>query len=428
MQVKKTTNSPTSVTLTFVVSETDISPLKQRAIQRLGQDVKLPGFRSGKAPQALVEKNIDQSRLQTEVIEEAINYFYVQAAEQQRLRPIAQPEISIKKFVPFTTLEFEAKVNVIGEVRLPDYKKIKKTLPATTVTDKDVTEVLNSLQQRMAERKEVKRAAQAGDQATLNFKGVDAKGTPVNGAEGQDYPLVLGSDTFIPGFEGNVIGMKAGEEKTFTLTFPKDYTVKALANTKVTFTVTVSKVEELVEPKIDDSFASQAGPFETLADLKKDIKTQLTAERQQQAERELEQELVEEIAAKTKVKVPDTLIDEQLDASEREERQNLVYRGQTWEEHLKAEGVTEQQHRDNNRPKAELRVKAGLVLSEISEQENIKVTPEEIDLRIQLLKGQYQDPKMQAELDKPEARQDIAMRLLTEKTVDRLKQIIVKSN
>lgn len=426
MQVKKSNNTPTSVTLKFTVSEADLGPIKQQAVKALGKDVKLAGFRAGKAPQALVEKNIDQSALQSQVIEQAVNKFYVAAMQSERLRPVMQPQIDIKKFVPFTDLEFEATVDVIGKVTVPDYKKIKKTAPVVKITDKDVTEVLETLKTRMAEKKEVTRAAKAGDEATLSFKGVDAKGEAISGAEGKDYPLQLGSNTFIPGFEDNVIGMKPGDEKTFTLTFPKDYGVKALANKKVTFTVTVSKVEELELPKLDDDFASKAGPFKTLADLKKDVKEQLAQERQQEATRDFEQLLLEEITNKSKVEIPEALIEEQLDVYEREERQNLMYRGQTWEEHLKQEGVTEKEHRAQNRVKAELRVKASLVLSEIAEQEGIIVTPEELNVRLQLLKGQYQDQAMQAELDKPDNQRDIEMRMQAEKTINKLVEYVTK--
>lgn len=426
MQVKKTTNSPTSLTLTFTLAEADLTPVKELTVARLGKDVKLSGFRPGKAPKDLIEKSIDQAALQTEVLEDAINHFYMQAAQDQRLRPVSQPEVSIKKFVPFTNLEFDAKVEVIGAVKLPDYKKLKKTRPVVKVTEKDIADVLKSLQQRLAKREEVKRAAKAGDQVTIGFKGVNEKGEPVNGAEGKDYPLTLGSNSFIPGFEDNVIGMKPGDEKTFTIPFPKDYGVKALAGKKVTFTVNADKVEELSEPKLDDKFAAEAGPFKTLVDLKADVKTQLTAERQQEADGKFQQELIEEISAKSTVTIPDVLVEEQLDAAEREERQNLMYRGQTWEEHLKEEGVTEKEHRARNKTKAESRVKASLVLSEISELEKIDVTAEELDLRMQLLRGQYQDPAMQAELDKPETRRDIASRLLTEKTVFALVDAVTK--
>jgi trigger factor len=324
--------------------------------------------------------------------------------------------------VPFETLEIEAEVEVVGEVKLPDYKKIKLAQKPVSVTAKDVDEVLANLRTRAAGKKAVTRAAKNGDQVTIDFKGVDAKtNEPIKGAEGQEYPLLLGSNAFIPGFEPNLVGLKPQAEKTFTITFPKNYGVKALQNRKVTFSVTVTKVEEVQAPKLDDAFAATAGPFKTLAELKADVKKQLTAEKEQQAEQTYLDELLGKITEKTKVAIPPVLIDEQIDRLVDEQKQNVVYRGQTWQEYLKDEGLTEEEYRNKRRPDAELRVRAGLALAEIAEREKVTLTPEELEIRMQLLKGKYKDPAMQAELDKPETRRDIASRMMTEKTIDKLK-------
>ena len=282
---------------------------------------------------------------------------------------------------------------------------------------------MKDLQARAATRKDVERAAKRGDEVVIDFKGVDAKTKdPIAGADGTDYPLGLGSNTFIPGFEDEVIGMKTGESKDFEITFPEDYGVKALQKKKVVFTVTAKKVQELVEPAVDDAFAASIGPFKTVAELKKDIRRELESQATQESERKFENDLMEAIAKKTKVEIPDALVDEEIDRIEQQERQNVLYRGQTWQEHLEEEGVTEEEHREKNREGAELRVKAGLVLGEIAEAEKVHVTPEELEIRIQLLKGRYaSDAQMQAELDKPENRRDILNRLMTEKTLDKLK-------
>lgn len=424
MHLKTKQLQSTKIELSFSADGADLTPIKQLTVTKLGSQLKIPGFRPGKAPQAVIEKHLDQNLLQSEVIEEAINRFYARAVDTEKLRPVAQPAVSIKKFVPYSSLEFVVTVSVVGKISLPDYKKLRLNQPVATVTASDINDVITSLQERLADRTETDKPAKKGDQATIDFKGVDEAGQPISGAEGHDYPLVLGSDAFIPGFETNLLGLKAGQEKTFDLTFPKDYAVSALANKKVTFSVSVKKVAQLNKLPLDDEFAKKAGPFKTVAELKADIKKQLTSERQQNADREFQNEILETLAAKSTVEIPEELIDEQLDASEAEERQNLVYRGQTWQEHLEAEGVTEEQHRQQNRPKAELRVKAGLVLSEIAEKEGLDVTPEELEIRIQLLKAQYQDPTMQAELEKPENRRDIAMRLLSEKTIQLLVQYV----
>jgi trigger factor len=273
----------------------------------------------------------------------------------------------------------------------------------------------------MSEKKDVDRAAAADDQVWIDFKGVNEKGEPVNGADGKDYPIILGSNTFIPGFEDNVVGMSVGEEKSFTLTFPKDYGVKALANKKVTFTVTVTKVQEVIEPKVDDEFAAKAGPFKTVKELKEDIKKQVQSERQYEADRNFEAELIRQISQKTSVALPQVLIEEQIERYLRELKQNVAYRGMTWQEYLEAEGMSEEDYKQNVvQPQAEERLKASLVLAEIAEKEGLEVTPEELEVRMQILKGQYQDAAMQTELEKPEARRDIAARMLTEKTIARL--------
>lgn len=420
MQVKKSFPEETRIELTVAAQQADLEPIKQHVLKQLQKRVKVAGFREGNVPLALVEKNVDPSLLQSEFVEEAVNHLYMSTAKELHLRPVAQPQVTIKKFVPFTELEFDASVDIIGAITLPDYKKIKKAKTKVTVTAKEIDDVLKSLQARAAAKEEVDRASKVGDEVVIDFKGVDTKGEPIKGADGTDYPLALGSQTFIPGFEENLVGLKAAAEKTFKLTFPKDYGVKAIADKQVTFTVKIKKVQQVVQPELDDKFAAKVGPFKSLAELKADIKKQLGLERQNEADRQYENALVEEIAKKSKVAIPKVLVDDQISRMEEEERRNLTYRGQTWEEHLKDEKVTAEQHREQKRAQATEQIKAGLVLSEIADLEGIEVTPEELEVRIQLLKGQYKDSAMQTELDKPENRRDIVSRILTEKTLAKL--------
>ncbi len=420
MQTNVTHPHPTEAVLTVIATADELTSIKKHVLNDFQDKVKVPGFRSGHIPADVLEKHVDSNALSSEFLERAMEQLYPQAVKAKQLRVVDRPKIELVKYVPYTELEFKATVPIIGTVKLADYKKIKLAKPEVKLTAKDVDEVLESLRGQLSDKKDVDRAAENGDTVYIDFKGVDTKGEPINGADGNDYPLTLGSNAFIPGFEDNVVGLKAGDDKTFTLTFPKDYGVKALANKKVTFTVTVTKVQEASKPKLDDAFAAKVGPFKSLADLKTDIKAQVTLERQQQTDREHESELVRKISDKSSVEIPSVLIDEQIERIEQSERQNLVYRGQTWEEHLKEEGVTAEEHREQKRPEAESRVKASIVLAEIADAEGFDVTPEELESRIAQYKTQYQDAKMQAELDKPENRQDIASRILTEKTVDKL--------
>ncbi|HVW23422.1 MAG TPA: trigger factor [Candidatus Saccharimonadales bacterium] len=428
MHLKRDQLSPTKLKLTITADQAMLDKVKAHVIKDMSANVKVAGFRAGKAPAALVEKQLDPNLLQGEFLEHAVNQAYAGAVESEKLRPISSPQIAISKFVPFTTLEFTAEVEVVGTVKLPNYKAIKLAPEKPSVTAKDVDAVIKDLRVRASERNEVKRPAKAGDEVTIDFKGVDAKTKdPISGADGQKYPLILGSNSFIPGFEDHVIGLKVGDQKDFTITFPKDYGVAALQNRKVTFSVTVHKVEELKEPALDDKFAAKVGPFKTLAELKADIKRQLLTEKTQEARRAFENQLVQKIAEKATVDIPESLVDEEITRMEDEERRNLTYRGQTWQEHLKEEGVTETEHRERQRPTAEQRIKGGLVLSEIAEAEGLVVTPEELEVRLQLLKGQYTDAAMQSELEKPEVRRDVMNAILTEKTLAKLTDYATKT-
>jgi trigger factor len=427
MHVTKKYVSDTKVKLTLVADPELLRAEKDKTLRLFAGNVKIQGFREGKAPLNMIEKHVEPARLQSEFLEHAVNRLYMAALDHEKLRPVVQPEVKITKFVPFETLEVEAEVEVVGEIHLADYKKVKASKQKVAVDAKEVDEVIANLRTREAEKKDVERAAKDGDQVWIDFTGVDAKTKePINGADGKDYPLVLGSNTFIPGFEPNLVGAKPGEVKTFDLTFPKDYGVKALQSRKVEFSVTVKKVQEVIEPKLDDAFAAKVGPFKTVADLKADIRQELLARKEADAEQRFADELIVKIAEKTKVAIPETLITEQVERLEQEQRQNLLYRGQTWPEFLESQGLTEETYRKQQRPAAELRVKAGLILSRISELENLDVTSEELDAQMQALSARYPDPKMQAELAKPEARRTIASRILTDKTVAKLREYASK--
>ena len=421
MQVSKKNLSPTKVELTITADQESLDNIKDHVLSQYAKSMSITGFRKGHAPKPIVEKNIDPATLQAEFLEHAVNDLYTQAATEQNLRPVSQADVSVTKFVPFTTLEFVATTDVIGKITLPDYKKIKMSKQVEATTDKDITAVLDDLRRRDSVRREVTRASKEGDELVIDFDGVDAKTKePIEGASGQDYPITLGSNTFIPGFEPELVGLKTGESKTFDITFPADYSNVDLQEKKVTFTIKVKAVRELTLPKIDDEFAAKIGPFKTVAELKADIKKQLRVERDAQAQRKLENDLLAEIAEQSKADIPTVLVDEEIVRMEEEERRNLMYRGQTWQEHLKAEGKTEEEHHEGLRESAEIRVKTGLVLGELAEVEGITFSATDLDKRIQGLKQQYSDPQMRAELDKPENRRELGGRLLTELTVERL--------
>jgi trigger factor len=418
MKITTTPQDNNTIKLVISADATDLTAMKTHVLEKMASSVKIAGFREGKAPLNLVEKQLDANRLQAEVIDEAINHFYSDAIAKEAIRVVSQPKVDILKFVPFTELEFSAVVDVLPTITLPNYKKKQPASKVDEVTAKDVTDVLERLQLQGATYEEVERSAKNGDRVTIDFEGSDDKGKLVSGATGKDYPLALGSNTFIPGFEDNVVGLKKDEEKTFTIPFPKDYSVKALQGKKVTFKITAKKIEETKKAVIDDAFAATVGPFKNVAELKADIKKQLKEEKDRQAKVEFENTLIKDLVKQTTFEVPKSLLEEQIELVDREFKQNLAYRGETFTEYLANAKLTEESYREKElKPAAEERLKAGLILSEIAAVENLTITSEELEIRMQIMKGQYTDPQMQAELEKPEARRDVASRMLTEKTV-----------
>jgi trigger factor len=412
-------------TLVLITAQTDHEELlgiKQKVLKKLAPQVKVAGFRNGKVPFDIAEKHLDQATLQTECIDEAVNTIYITALKEERLRPVSQPKVEITKFVPFSVLEVRMEIPVVGEIKLPNYKKLKAVRTPVKVAKSDIDGVIKNLQQRAAKRKSVERSAKIGDEVIINFVGKDSKGKSIDGAEASNYTLLLGSGAFIPGFEDNVVGMKPNTTKEFTVTFPRDYTVESLKNAKVTFHVSILKIQQLETPKVDDAFAKTIGPFTTVAQLREDISRQLEHEKRHQAEREYENKLVQEISGTTHIAIPEVLLNEQADAIVEEVRQNVVTRGMTYQEYLKSLHLTEEEFiKKEVRPEAERRIKAGLVLSEIADVEGIDVTPEELESRLQQLKGQYSDATMQGELEKPENLREIQARLRSEKVIQFLK-------
>lgn len=419
--------TPSKVELTVTLDAADLAVVRPAAVALLARNLKLPGFRPGKVPAAVAEKHIDPQMLETQVAENGINRFVVEALETEDLRALDRPEVDVTKLDPTKELVFVATVEILPTVTLGDYRKLKAKKAAVEVKDEDIQEVIERMRLGFSEKTEVDRAAKDGDEAWIDFDGVDKDGESIAGASGKDYPLRIGSGTFIPGFEEGIVGKKPGDEFELPLTFPKDYHHEPLAGVKVIFKTTIKKVNEIVLPKVDDEFAKKCGPFSSLAELQEDIERELTAQRDREATDALKDSLIEQLVAASNVPVPDILIKDQVDAIERDTMQNLMYRGQTIEQHLESIGKTRDEWRDSDLKDAAVRrVQVGLVLAELSKAEKIDISKEELEARLREMIETNPNPTMSAQLQTPEARRDLANRALTEKTVDRLIELNTK--
>lgn len=425
MKTTVTHESDTRVKVVVAADHAELAAAEQVALKRLAKTVKVNGFRTGHVPLEIVKKHADPNALAQETLDAALNRAVAEAFLNNNLQVLARPEVEIKKYVPGELLEFTAEADVLPEVKLGDYKKLKVKKAAVNVDKKEIDEVIERIQKGLSEKKEVKRAAKIGDETVIDFVG-KKDGKAFQGGTGKDYPLVLGSNSFIPGFEDALVGLKAGDTKDVKLAFPKDYHAKDLAGQDVVFEVAVKKVNSVKLPALDDKFAAKAGPFTSMDDLRKDIKAEITAQAERKATDDLKDELVKQLVAKSTVSVPSVLRDDQIRSLEQDLRQNLMYRGRTLEQYFEEKGYADRDAwvKAEANDAADARIKAGLALAQLSKELKIEATADELAAHINAYKQQYaNNPKMAKHFDKPEAQREVANRLITEKTIDKLVEL-----
>jgi trigger factor len=419
MKLTNRTNTKTKVSYTLSADQEELNKYRLESAQALAETVNIPGFRAGKAPADMVAKQVDQNKLQDEFLNRAINALYLESRKMLDLRIIGEPKITITKFVPFSDLEVSVKVAVLSDIKLPTYASLRTVKNDTKVTPKQLELALSNLQKRAASLKPVKSPAKNGNLVIIGFEGLDTKTKEkLAAASAEDYRLLLGDNTLIPGFEDKIVGMIDGKSKTFDLTFPKDYPDKAFASRQVTFKVTLKEVNDVTLPRLDDQFASTIGPFATLDELKAELKKEIQAENERQATIEIENKILNALAEKTVVELDDGIVQSEADMLMDEARRSCLNRGQTWQEFLAGLGQSEEEYTLKLKETAKNRIKAGLAVGEIANKENISVSDHELEERIANLKKQYLDPKMQEELSRPENQRELAMRLLTAKVLD----------
>ncbi|MBH1980291.1 trigger factor [Candidatus Saccharibacteria bacterium] len=416
--------SETKVELTITVGAEELKNAELVALAKVAQDIKVPGFRKGKAPASVAAKHVDPNDLAQHTLENALSKAVADAFTESGVQALDRPEVDVKKFVPGSELEFVAIAEILPKITLGDYKKLSAKAEKVSVTKKDVDEILDRIKKGYAEKKPAERKAKKGDEVNINFVG-KKDGVAFDGGTAEGYDIVLGSDSFIPGFEDGIIGHKAGDEFDLDLAFPDHYHVEHLKGAKVVFSVKLNEVKEVVEPELTDELAAKAGPFKTVKELEDDIKTEITRQKQQEADDKLKDALVSELVEKSEVPVPEILAQDQMRSIEQDMVQNLMQRGLTLDMYL-----AEKDFKDKDawiasevKDAADNRVRAGLVLAELSKVLKVEATQEELLERMNLLGQQYPSDDLRKQLKSPEAQRDIANRLLTDKTIDKLVEL-----
>lgn len=411
--------SDTKVAVTITVDKEELENAEKVALTKLAKKVKAPGFRAGKVPPSVAAKHVDPQALAEQTLDDALSNAVSVAFTEENIPALDRPQVEVKKYVPGQELEFVAEAEVLPKVTLGKYKKLGVKKTVAKVTDADVEDVIERMRKGFAERKEVDRAAKDGDETVIDFVG-KKDGKAFDGGSAKDFTLGLGSNQFIPGFEEAIVGHKAGEEFEVPLTFPEDYHSKSLAGAPVVFDVTLKAVKEVVLPKVDNDFAKKAGPFKTVAELKTDIKRELTTAKEREALDTFKDELVSALVEKSTVPVPEILLQDQMRSIEQDMTQNLAYQGMSLDQYLESKNLTHEQWHDVEvKPAAEKRVKAGLALAELSKEEKVTATDEELTVKINEYQERFGNNSGQ-DFTTPELQRQIANRLLTDKTIDLL--------
>ena len=423
MKTKFKKLSDSRVEITVTLDAKDLNAAKEKAIEKLSKELKVEGFRKGKVPADVAKSFIPENELNSETIDVAIRTTVITAFTENEKSPLAIPNVNVTKYVPDEMAEYTATADIIPEVKLGDYKNLGVKKETVKISEKDVAGVLDNLSNSFAEKKVTKRAAKSGDEVIIDFVGKkDDKAFA--GGSAKDYHLLLGSNTFIPGFEDGIVGHEPGDKFDLTLTFPKDYGVKDLAGAKTVFEVLLKQVNEVVKPEIDDKLAKKCGPFKDLAALKEDIKKNLSAQTEHQNEEKYKDALVKALVAKSKVPAPDILIDDQIRMIRDDITRNAASQGMSFEDYLERAGEKVESWEKKAREIAAERVKASLALQTLAVNEKITVSDDLVAAKIAELRDVYKkSPEALKSLKDPNVKMDIKNRMIIEATLDYLVKV-----
>lgn len=415
--------SDTKVELKVTLEAADLTAPRQAAVAELAKVLELPGFRKGNVPVSVAEQKLSPNVIAEKVIDLAVHATLEAAMKEAKVQPIAIENVSITKYVPDDSAEYVANVEILPEIKLGDYKKLKAKMGDVSASDADVQEILDNIVTAYAEKKVVKRAAANGDEVIIDFVG-KKDGEAFPGGSAKDHHLTLGSGQFIPGFEDGIIGHSAGDKFELELTFPKDYPEKTLAGAKTIFEVLLKQVNEVVKPKEDEALAQKCGNFKNMDELKADIRKNLEAQNSYRVREKYCDDLVKELVEKSKVAAPEILIQDQLKFIRDDVVRNAASYGMTFEQFLESQKQTAEDWEKSARALAEDRVKASLVLQILAREAEISASEEEVEAKIAELKDVYKKSKEALEnLKKPEVRRDLKNRLTIEKTMDYLIEV-----
>ena len=375
------------VVLTIEVGAPEFEAAIEKAYQKMRKKINVPGFRPGKAPRKIIEGMYGAEVFFEVAINIAFPEAYEGAVKEQELQVVGYPSVEIEGQVTRDGFTFKATAPVYPEVTLGQYKGLSAPKEEVKVSAADVDERLKALTDRNTRLVSVDREAKEGDTVVIDFEGF-LEGKPFEGGKGENFSLELGSHTFVPGFEEQLVGVKAGDEKDLDITFPEDY-VADLAGKAVVFKVKVKEVKESQLPTVDDEFAKDVSEFETLADFKKDLGEKLTQRRTAEAQNDFEQAILEQLVDNLEADIPNGMVETQLDKIMDEYAMRMSSQGMSMDDYLKMMGMTPEMMRASSKPAALNQVKTELALEAVAAAENLEITDEECEAEVNKLAEQY---------------------------------------
>lgn len=407
------------VTLTIEVEAAEVNKAVEQACKRLANRVSIPGFRKGKAPRMIVERHVGKDAVLQEAFDIVAPKALSKAFDEQKIDPVTRPSVDIETLEEGKDLVFKATVTPRPEVKLGDYKGLNVPKNEVNITDEDVEKQLKTFQDRQGKLVDAPEGAEVkdGDFTTLDFKGF-VDGEAFDGGEGKDYPLQIGSNSFIPGFEDQLVGAKIGEERDVNVKFPEEYHAKELAGKDATFKCTIRSIKTKELPAIDDELAKKVSKFETLDELKADIRKNLEENAERTSENDQKSAAIEMATNNITVDIPAVMIDNRVTAMIQEMAMRLEQQGMKLEQYLQYAGTDIAKLREQYRETAEKNVKTDLMLEEVAKAEDIKVEAKDLDEEVAAMAAAYgATPQQVQKIIKEQGRiGDLAASVLRKKT------------
>lgn len=383
-------------TLKVTVPVDEFKSYIDEALKELAKEVNVPGFRKGKAPKQIILSRLGEGYVLSEAASHAVSHTYMQAIQESGVKVFSEPVYDVEQLESGKDFIYNIIVDVLPDIELPEYKGINVTKKVAKATDAEVDEVLAQMQKRHSQLVAVedRDTVEEGDHIIFDFK-VFVDGEPFEGGAAENYALKIGSGTFIPGFEEQMVGKKLGEKSEITVTFPEDYHMEALQGKETVFEVKVNEIKKEVLPELDDEFAKDVSDKETLAEYREQIKKDLDENFERISRNKLEDEILAKLLEATSFDPPPSMVDMQAQQLLEEMKTNLAYQGISWEFYLQRTEQDEEALKENFKPRALHQVKNYFLLKEIALKEGIEVSDEELDARIEELAEQFQMTKEQ---------------------------------